>query len=108
VYSQLLDERNEVFYSQVSLWEISIKYNLGKIALQNINPEELYYEIEKNFLQCKTLLNKELATFYTLPIEHKDPFDRLLPGQCIRSDLVFATVDGEAKKYIKYGLKTLS
>jgi PIN domain nuclease of toxin-antitoxin system len=108
IYAELLNEQNTVYYSQASLWEISIKFNLGKIVLNNLTPEELYNEIESGFFNCKKLENNELVSFYKLPIEHRDPFDRLMIWQCIQSDLVFASIDGEIEKYKKYGLRILS
>jgi len=108
IFNELINQNNEVYYSQASLWEISIKYNLGKIVLKNLQPEELYCEIENSYFKCKMLNNEELVSFYTLPIEHRDPFDRLMIWQCIQSDLSFASVDGEIEKYQKYGLKILS
>lgn len=107
VYSELLNEENTIFYSQASLWEISIKHRLGKIVLKNLTPEEFYAEVDASFFQCKKLENIDLVSFYKLPIEHRDPFDRLLIWQCIQSDLVFASVDHEIEKYKKYGLKIL-
>jgi PIN domain nuclease of toxin-antitoxin system len=108
IYSELLNEENIVYYSQASLWEISIKYNLGKIVLNNLTPEDFFAEIEDGFFQCKELENMELVSFYKLPIEHRDPFDRLMIWQCIQSDLLFASIDGEIEKYKKYGLRILS
>ena len=108
IYEILLNEENEIYYSQASLWEISIKYNLGKIVLNNVHPEDLYTEIDESFLRCKNLTNEDLVSFYKLPVEHRDPFDRLMIWQCIRSDLVFASVDSEINKYEKYGLRILS
>ena len=32
---------NEIYYSQVSLWEISIKYSIGKLHLNGIVPEAI-------------------------------------------------------------------
>jgi len=107
IYDKLLDEENEVFYSQVSLWEISIKYNLGKLIIDNKNPEILYDEIENSYFNCRRMENEELITFYKLPMEHKDPFDRILIWQSIKSDYHFLTVDSEMEKYKKYGLKIL-
>jgi PIN domain nuclease of toxin-antitoxin system len=49
-----------------------------------------------------------LITFYKLPVEHKDPFDRIMIWQAIISDYYFLTVDDELDKYKKYGLKVLS
>ncbi len=108
IYNDLINESNDVYYSQASLWEISIKYNSGKLILNNLLPEDLYNEIENSFLKCKMLDNEDLVSFYKLPVEHRDPFDRLMIWQCIQSDLVFASVDGKLDEYKKYGLKILS
>lgn len=103
----ILAEDNEIFYSQASLWEISIKYKLGKLVFEGISPEDLYREIENSFLRCRTFTNDELISFYRLPIEHRDPFDRILVWQAITSDYFFLSSDGKADAYAKYGLKIL-
>ena len=108
IFEELLSEENEVFYSQASLWEISIKYTLGKLSLEGLKPEEFYEEIGSSFLKCRPFENEELISFYKLPIEHKDPFDRILIWQSIRSDFYFLSVDEKIKSYTKYGLKILS
>jgi PIN domain nuclease of toxin-antitoxin system len=107
IYKNLLSDENEVYYSQVSLWEISIKYNLGKLVLMGMNPEELYNEIANSFYKCRLMENDELISFYKLPIEHKDPFDRLLVWQSIKSDFYFLSADNKIENYKKYGLKIL-
>jgi len=108
IYSKLLSDENEVFYSQASLWEISIKFNMGKLSLKGMKPEEFYEEIENSFLKCRVFENDELITLYKLPIEHKDPFDRILIWQSIKSDFYFLSVDKQVVNYRKYGLKILS
>lgn len=108
IYKKLLVDENEVYYSQASLWEISIKYNLGKLVLKGMKPEEFYTEIENSYLQCREFRNDELISFYKLPIEHKDPFDRIMIWQSIKSDYYFLSIDMQMEKYRKYGLKVLS
>jgi PIN domain nuclease of toxin-antitoxin system len=107
IFEKLLLEENEVYYSQISLWEISIKYNLGKLLIRGMNPEEFYSEIENSFLKCRGMENEELVSFYKLPLEHKDPFDRVLIWQCIQSDYYLLSVDSKMNNYEKYGLKLL-
>jgi PIN domain nuclease of toxin-antitoxin system len=107
IFEKLLLEENEVYYSQISLWEISIKYNLGKLMIRGMNPEEFYSEIENSFLKCREMENEELVSFYKLPLEHKDPFDRVLIWQCIQSDYYLLSVDSKMINYEKYGLKLL-
>jgi PIN domain nuclease of toxin-antitoxin system len=107
-YDRLLSEANEVFYSQASLWEISIKYNLGKLLLRGLKPEEFYEELCGSYFKCRPLENEELISFHRLPIEHRDPFDRIMIWQAIRSDYHFLSADSEIGNYKKYGLKVLT
>ena len=103
----LTDEENEICYSPVSLWEISIKYGIGKLKLNNATPEVLKQEIERSFLVRKELTDNELTTSYHLPKEHNDPFDLLLIWQAIQSNMAFMTSDSKAKFYKDYGLQVL-
>lgn len=57
VKTALTSVENEIYYSQVSLCERSIKNSIGKLCLDGITPEELYTEIENSFLICKMLEN---------------------------------------------------
>ena len=102
---ELLSVDNEIYYSQVSLWEIAIKYSIGKLSLHGITPEELYQEIENSFLLCKKLENQDLISSYRLPREHKDPFDRMLVWQAISSRMTLLSVDAKMDRYVEYGLK---
>lgn len=105
VKKALISDDNEVYYSQVSLWEISIKYSIGKLHLNGITPEELYREIENSFLMCKVLESQTLISSYRLPREHKDPFDRMIIWQSILSGMTLLSVDTKMDKYAEYGLK---
>ena len=100
----LTSTNNEIYYSQVSLWEISIKYSIGKLYLNGITPEELYQEIENSFLLCNVLENQTLISSYRLPKEHKDPFDRMIIWQAIMNKMALLSVDTKIDKYVEYGL----
>ncbi|GHT83004.1 hypothetical protein FACS1894137_03060 [Spirochaetia bacterium] len=45
----LLDEENEIYYSPINLWEISIKYLLKKLDLKGLSPEEFYEELDNSY-----------------------------------------------------------
>ncbi len=105
ILAELLSPENEVYYSQISLWEISIKYNKGNLELSGMTPEEFYGEIESSYLISHQLRSEDLISFYRLPIEHKDPFDRMLVWQSIQSGFHFLSVDEKNENYEKYGLK---
>lgn len=108
IMDALQSEENEVYYSQASLWEIAIKYALGKLSLEGITPEDFYQEIKSSHLKCRRFMNDELIGFYRLPIEHRDPFDRIMIWQAIKSDYYLLTRDAQTDKYRQYGLKILS
>lgn len=105
VKEALISEENEIYYSQASLWEISIKYSIGKLFLNGITPEEFYQEIEDSFLVCKKLESQDLISSYHLPREHKDPFDRMIIWQAIKGEMTLLSVDARMNDYLEYGLK---
>ena len=104
----ILKEDNVIFYSQFSLWEISIKFNLGKLVIKSLTPEQFYSELEDSFFECLLVNNRDLISFYKLPIEHKDPFDRMLIWQCIQNKITFVSSDSKLQSYEKYGLKFIN
>ena len=50
--NELLNLENTIYYSQFSLWEISLKYSLGKLKLKKKTPEEFYKELSTSFFVC--------------------------------------------------------
>jgi len=107
VQTTLLDEENSIYYSQYSLWEISLKYSLKKLRLLQKTPEQFYEVLESSFFHCKPIDNLELVTFHKLPIEHKDPFDRAIIWQAIVNDLILISSDQKLAMYQRYGLRLL-
>ena len=107
IKSILLDENNEIYYSPISLWEISIKYGLKRLSLNGGTPDNFFEELQNSYYQCKTINTIDLITNYKLPIYHKDPFDRFLIWEAIRNDFILLSVDENMKSYKKEGLKVV-
>jgi PIN domain nuclease of toxin-antitoxin system len=103
----LLDEDNNIYYSPINLWEISIKYGLKKLHLNNLAPEEFFEELENSYYVCKKIDNMDIITNYKLPVYHKDPFDRFLIWESIRNDFILLSVDEALIRYKKDGLKII-
>jgi PIN domain nuclease of toxin-antitoxin system len=102
----LLDPENRICVSVITFLEISLKYSLGKLELQNIKPEELVGITEETGFEIYQMDAIDIATFHKLPnLEHKDPFDRLLIWQCIRNNMIFISQDSQLKEYEQFGLK---
>ena len=96
-----------IYYSQVSLWEISIKYGLKKLNLNGGTPDDFYEEVNNSFYLCKRLDDIDLVINYKLPMYHKDPFDRFLIWEAIRNDFILISVDENTELYKKEGLKVI-
>ena len=93
------DPSNEVFLSAVSVWEISVKYALGKLPLPQ--PPEKYLPIqrEKHMVDSLALNENSILHLNRLPQLHKDPFDRMLICQAINHGMVILTPDELVAQY---------
>src|SRR5213080_3737488 len=78
--SFLRDPTNFIYLSVVSVWEILIKVQLGKLALRTPLPAIVMQQLSNGLLILPVRLDHVLAV-EALPPIHKDPFDRLLIAQ---------------------------
>jgi len=103
------DENATKFVSGISLWEISLKYSLGKLILEETNPDEIIENIIRSGFEIISIDNYLFASYYKLPKKesHKDPFDRMLIWQSITNDLTLITNDSYVSQYIEDGLKLI-
>ena len=98
VRNKIQDIHQPCFLSIASLWEITIKKQIGKLTL-NISLRELYNYIERNQIEIIQINYNHLLTLAELPNHHGDPFDRLIVSQAISENLILLTRDKELKKY---------
>jgi PIN domain nuclease of toxin-antitoxin system len=105
--SILENPTQQIFVSCLSLWEVSLKYSLGKLIL-GCQPENLLQIVDEMGFEKLSLTVEESALFYQLPrMPHKDPFDRMLIWQAISNDLIFISKDGKFSEYKQYGLNVV-
>jgi len=90
----------------VSLWEISLKYGIGKLVLGSMAPDDVPAHCESLGFGIVQLDSSDASTYHTLPrmLEHRDPFDRMLVHQCIRMRASLVTRDARLACYEPYGL----
>ena len=86
------DKDNDVFVSIVSLWEIAIKLGLGKLELQRPF-ENLEADLQRLDIKILPITFAELDIYRSLPLNHRDPFDRILIAQSIGNSLTIITRD---------------
>lgn len=101
LFDLIADEKNTIFVSVISLWEISIKTSLGKLKV----PGDIGSEVEKNNFLWLNVELPHIIELSKLPLIHADPFDRLLIAQARHTDLKFISND---QHIMKYELKCIS
>jgi PIN domain nuclease of toxin-antitoxin system len=104
----LEDTQNDVYVSAINLWEISLKFSLGKLSLQGLSPEQIPELIKKMEFKIISLEATECATYHQLyTAYHKDPFDRMLIWQAICHEMILITDDENMSHYTSAGLRIL-
>lgn len=104
--SLIQDASNDVLISPASYWEIAIKVNLGKWVLNR--PYEEFIELGLTQYEFSVLPIQPHHTArligLTFPVNHKDPFDRLLVAQALSENIPIVSAD---PKLDAYGVKRL-
>jgi len=101
----ITDPDRAFFVSSITFWEISLKFALGKLHLENCEPEQLEGRAKEMGLEILPLAADEAASFHRLPkLSHKDPFDRMLIWQAITRKLTLVSKDRAFTDYEEHGL----
>lgn len=87
------DPVNDAYLSAVSLWEISVKYHLGRLPLPQ--SPEIYIPLQRQRHSIASLSLDETSVTHlaNLPPIHGDPFDRMLICQALEHQMTIVTVD---------------
>ena len=91
----LLKSPHTFFLSSISIAEMMIKSSIGKLTV-DYDPVEM---AEKSGLKLLDFGAKDAALLKSLPMHHKDPFDRMLISQCINRDCMMMTNDTKFEPY---------
>ena len=95
----ILDSNSEIFLSIASLWEISIKVNIGKLALDTSFNQLFPDELDSHGIEILDITIDSLIRLTTLPLHHRDPFDRLIIAQALVENPPIIGVDGNFDTY---------
>lgn len=92
------DPAHDVMFSVASLWEVAIKFALRRPEF-TVDPRVLRSAlIDNGYVELDVTAHHALATT-SLPLLHKDPFDRLLIAQAVVEGAVLLTVDATILRY---------
>lgn len=98
-HTVLGDGRNAVFFSAASGWEIAIKSGLGKLRLPDDPARYIPDQLRKNNVEPLPVQLYHTLHVSSLPLHHRDPFDRLLVSQSILEKLPILTSDEVFQAY---------
>lgn len=95
----LRDPRHSLYLSVASIWEATIKFQLGKLALPQ--PPTQLFPLQRSLHSILSLSLDEasVAHLSQLPSLHRDPFDRILICQALEYGMPIATVDPLIRAY---------
>jgi PIN domain nuclease of toxin-antitoxin system len=86
------DLENELFFSAASIWEIAIKASHGRDDF-TVDPRRLRDGLARNGYTEISVTSDHAAFAATLPLLHKDPFDRMLVAQATSEGITLLTAD---------------
>ena len=98
------DGNNAASVSIASLWEIAIKMNLGKLLAGEDFASLFPSQLTGNAIDLMPIEVSHTARVATLPLHHRDPFDRLLIAQALQENLPIISAD---TAFDAYGVRRL-
>src|SRR5262249_9611428 len=89
----LVEADNDLLLSIGSLWEIAIKLCLGKLTAAMPTEVLMTQQLTSNDIAVLSITVPHLVTVSTLPLHHRDPFDRLIIAQAIVEQMLIVSAD---------------
>lgn len=100
---RIVDANNDIFVSIASLWEISVKISIGKLKISRPFSDVLLQLSSQN-IAILPIMPGHVLQLTTLPLHHRDPFDRMIIAQ---SQVEFLSVMSHDPIFGSYGVKLL-
>lgn len=87
------DPANDILISPASYWEIAIKVQSKKLNLFAPYDDFMHQGIVGNDFEILPIEPKHTSKLITLPLHHRDPFDRLLAAQALVEGTPIVSLD---------------
>lgn len=102
------DPTEHIVLSTISLWEISLKYRLGKLKMEGITPDgilDICHQMDIEILPLNPLI---CSTYHRLNANHHhDPFDRMLIWLALSQKMTILSADRTMSLYESEGLQII-
>ena len=94
----ICDHSNSVYLSIASAWEVAIKLRIGKLDIDG-RAADFVQDAEANNIAILPIKTAHLTPLETLPMIHRDPFDRLLIATALAEGMTLITADENITHY---------
>ena len=91
----IFDEANQLWVSVAGLWEIAIKLGTGRIEV----PPDLLTRLPEFQVAVLPITVEQAWAARSLPLHHRDPFDRMMVVQAMLEKMTLVTRDKQLKQY---------
>lgn len=98
------DEYNQKLLSIGSIWEMAIKHSLGKLSFKLPFMSFITSQMQQNSMELLNIQVEYLNVVASLPLHHRDPFDRLIIAQAMVEQI---PVVGRDKAFDSYSVQRL-
>lgn len=95
---------SDLYLSVATLWEIANKVAIGKLDVGEGWAHSIPAALAKDGVRLLHVEPEDCARLSTLPLHHRDPFDRMLVAQALQRKLAILSVD---KALEPYGVKVV-
>ena len=99
----LKNNKLEKYISIASVWEIAIKNSIGKLQLE-FSFDEIEVKLAGSNISLLNISVEHTQKIISLPLLHRDPFDRMIIAQSITENLTIISKD---KNFSLYPIKLL-
>jgi PIN domain nuclease of toxin-antitoxin system len=89
---------NRIYLSVISAWELAIKISIGKLRFPG-NGVGFMQAIEANDITIIPIKPSHLTVLESLPLIHRDPFDRLLIATALDEQMPLISADKNIAQY---------
>ena len=84
---------NDILLSTARVWEMAIKHSIGKLTFSMPFMEFIKQQIAVNRIDILEITFDHIEVVASLPLHHRDPFDRLIIAQSMAQQIPILSVD---------------
>ena len=84
---------NDILLSTASVWEMAIKHSIGRLTFSMPFMEFIKQQIAVNRIDILEITFDHIEVVASLPLHHRDPFDRLIIAQSMAEQIPILSVD---------------